>query len=85
MDLVMKSSPLGAQEGTQRNPAPMLTCGKTTVGYQPVTMSFSYKAEVGGTLSAHPLAAPPCTHLQRGPPVYGEALSRAGPMDLPTC
>jgi hypothetical protein len=47
MDLVMKSLPLGAQEDTRRNPAPPLTCENTTVGYYPVIMSFSYKAEVG--------------------------------------
>ena len=54
MDLVMKCLPLGAQESTRRNLAPMLTCGKTIVGYQSVTMSFSYRAEVGGSRPSAP-------------------------------
>ena len=56
MDLVMKSVPLRAPEGTQRNLAPLLTCRKTTGGYQAVTMPFSYKAEVGGSRPSAPTA-----------------------------
>ena len=58
MDLVMKPRSPGAREGTQRKFAPSLTCENTTLEYQLVIRSFSYKAEVGGSRPSAPTVSP---------------------------